>query len=208
MRFNVVLWFLLLALATSTYAAEPKRLTHDGRMKFNPSFINENEIGFVDFEKPTLTIIKRLNLKDGRVTPLHENVDKQELEPAFWGDGRHSVFHRASGTLQTSLVIRDEKENENIELPPRVRFQRVSLPGVFSGRDAHRFLVCRRGSAEPLHSESQRRQGSQAADEADSNQQLAGFFARRKTHRVWFNTRRKLRAVLHEIRRDRRCASD
>jgi WD40 repeat protein len=102
MRLNVVPCFLLLALATSASSAEPKRLTHDGRMKFNPSFINQNEIGFVDYEKPTLTIIKRLDLKDGRVTPLHENVDKQELEPAFWGDGRYSAFHRASGTLQTS----------------------------------------------------------------------------------------------------------
>ena len=123
-----LLCFLLLALATSTSAVEPTRLTHDGRMKFSPSFINQNEIGFVDFEKPTLTIIKRLNLKDGRVTPLHENVDKQELEPAFWGDGRHSVFHRASGTLQTSLVIRDEKENENIELPPGSGFSGYRCP--------------------------------------------------------------------------------
>ena len=78
--------------------------------------------------KPTLTIIKRLDLKDGRVTPLHENVDKQELEPAFWGDGRHSAFHRASGTLQTSLVIRDEKENENIELPPGAGFSGYRCP--------------------------------------------------------------------------------
>ena len=118
----------MLAVTTSASAAEPKRLTSDGRMKFSPSFINQDEIGFVDFEKPTLTVIKRLNLKDGSVTPLHEGVDKQELEPAFWGDGRHSVFHRASGTLQTSLVIRDEKENENIELPPGSGFSGYRCP--------------------------------------------------------------------------------
>jgi len=109
-------------------AAEPKRLTHDGRIKFTPSFLNEDEIGFVDFEKPTLTIIKRLNLKDGTVTPLHENVDKQELEPAFSGDGRHCVFHRASGTLQTSLVIRDEQENEDIVIPPGAGFSGYRSP--------------------------------------------------------------------------------
>jgi tol-pal system beta propeller repeat protein TolB len=119
-------WGLLLANTAS--AAEPKRLTHDGRIKFSPSFLNEDEIGFVDFEKPTLTIIKRLNLKDGSVTPLHENVDKQELEPAFSGDGRHSVFLRASGTLQTSLVIRDEQENEDIVIPPGAGFSGYRSP--------------------------------------------------------------------------------
>jgi dipeptidyl aminopeptidase/acylaminoacyl peptidase len=119
---------LMIPLCASASAAEPKRLTHDGRIKFSPSFLNEDEIGFVDFEKPTLTIIKRLNLKDGSVTPLHQNVDKQELEPAFSGDGRHSVFHRASGTLQTSLVIRDEQENEDIVIPPGAGFSGYRSP--------------------------------------------------------------------------------
>ena len=130
-RLGVGVRALCLAIVVSSTpcrAAEPQRLTDDGRMKFSPTFLNEEEIGFVDFEKPTLTIIKRLSLKDGRVTPLHKNVDKQELEPAFHGDGEHCVFHRASGTLQTSLIIRDEKQDEEIVVPPGSGFSGYRCP--------------------------------------------------------------------------------
>ena len=113
---------VLCLLASATVAAEPQRLTTDGRIKFSPSFINADEIGYVDFEKPTLTVIKRLKLADLSITQLHKGVDKQELEPSFSADGRHCVYIRTFGGVQTGIIIRDEEADANVEIPPENGF--------------------------------------------------------------------------------------
>lgn len=120
-RVFIVGWIAAVAIA-ATFAGEPVRLTTDGRVKFTPYFMNSGEVVYVDFEKPELTIIKRLKLSDLSVAPLHKNVDKQELEPAFSRDGQHCVFVRATGTLSTGVVIRDEKNEADIEIPPEPGF--------------------------------------------------------------------------------------
>jgi len=93
--------------------------------------MNANEIGYVDFEQPTLTVIKRLTLSDLNTTPLHKNVDRQELEPDFTADGGRSVYIRTFGGVQTGIIIRDEKASQNVEIPPENGFCGYRSP-VFS----------------------------------------------------------------------------
>jgi len=93
--------------------------------------MNKNEIGYVDYEQPTLTVIKRLSLSDLSVTQLHENVDKQELEPRFSAGGQRCVYIRTFGGVQTGVVIRDEKAKTNVEIPPEPGFCGYRSP-VFS----------------------------------------------------------------------------
>lgn len=117
MSARCALVILCLTLSTAS-AAEPQRLTTDGRIKYSPAFIDATELVYVDLNKPELTILQRLKLADGTVTPLHPNAKAQELEPAFSRDGRWCAYLEAIGTLSVKLVVRDERGNTQAEVPP------------------------------------------------------------------------------------------
>ena len=137
----VVFAAMLLAVWSGTksvVAGEPQRLTSDGRIKFTPVFLDADSVAYVDFEKPELTVIKRLKLSDGVVTPLHAKADTQELEPAFFSGGDRCVFLRARGTLSVGMVIRDETSGKDIEVPPENGFCGFRCP-TFS-RDGKRVV--------------------------------------------------------------------
>ena len=140
-RLAVVFAAMLLAVWSSTQslpAGEPRRLTNDGRIKFTPVFLDADTLAYVDFEKPELTVIKRIKLSDGVVTPLHAKADTQELEPAFFAGGNRCVYLRARGTLSVSMVIRDETNGSRIEVPPENGFCGFRCP-TFS-RDGKRVV--------------------------------------------------------------------
>jgi TolB protein len=137
-RIGLACLMLFIACGTIARAAEPRRLTTDGRRKFSPTFVNAKELVFVDLEKPELSTIRRMQLSDLSVQPLHAKTNAQELEPAFSPDGQYCVFLRATGTLSVSLVIRNEKENEEALLPPGNGFCGFRSP-AFS-RDGKRVI--------------------------------------------------------------------
>jgi len=118
-----VAFTLSIGIGTSSLsAADPLRLTRDGRIKFTPAFLNADCVAYVDLEKPELTIIKRLTLSNGVITALHAKAATQELEPAFFSGGDHCAFLKTRGALSVGLVIRDETNNRNIEIPPESGF--------------------------------------------------------------------------------------
>ncbi|MEO1995826.1 MAG: hypothetical protein ABGZ17_11190, partial [Planctomycetaceae bacterium] len=122
----------------SLVAEEPRRLTSDGRIKFTPVFLDRDSLAYVDFEKPELTVIKRLKLTDNSTSQLHPKANTQELEPAFFSGGDRCVFLRARGTLSVGMVIRDETSGRDIEVPPENGFCGFRCP-TFS-RDGKRVV--------------------------------------------------------------------
>ena len=111
--------------------AEPQRLTYDGRIKMGPTFLDDEELIFVDLAKPELTSILRMNLRDGTIEPLHTDAKSQELEPAFSDDGVYCVFLRARGALSVELVIRNEREKTEAIVPPANGFCGFRTPAFF-----------------------------------------------------------------------------
>src|SRR5436190_18908449 len=81
-------------------AAEPVRLTSDGKLKFSPVFFNGcREIVYADLEKPEQYRLQRLNLATRVVEPLHAKAASSEFEPAVSADGRFYAFLRLRGVL-------------------------------------------------------------------------------------------------------------
>ena len=90
-RFQVSVALLVAAaVASPLAAAEPVRLTHAGRMKFTPVFINGGEdLVYVEIEDPRMFRLQRLQLADGAVEPVHKTVSAQEFDPAYSADGKY-----------------------------------------------------------------------------------------------------------------------
>src|SRR5690242_3165018 len=85
----VALAAVIAAVGSNCVAAEPARLTRDGRLKFSPVICNRGrEIVYVELANPTLYRLTRLNLADGSTTPVHAEAQTSEFEPAFSADGK------------------------------------------------------------------------------------------------------------------------
>src|SRR5688572_12964116 len=83
-----VLATILLAIACCTVsAAEPVRLTHDGKLKFAPVFVDAEHVVFAVHETPRQVVLKRLDLATGQEERLHPNVAAHQFDPAFSRDG-------------------------------------------------------------------------------------------------------------------------
>lgn len=120
---------VLLLAALSVGADDAVRLTDDGRLKFTPTFIDEESLAYVDFVKPELTQIQKLRLSDRLVEPLHR-AKAQEFEPAFSPDGRYCAFVQTIGGLSLALVIRDQQTKQDSVLPPGGGFCGYKTPAI------------------------------------------------------------------------------
>ncbi len=126
-----VLAVLFLVAGTSglAAAAEPKRLTKDGRQCFDPVFIKGGEeIVFTLLESATQTSLMRLKLADGGVERLHPQANTAEFEPAFPADGRFLAFVQSQGNLNLKLVIRDTKAGKDNIFDPGGGFAGMHKP--------------------------------------------------------------------------------
>ena len=100
--------FLLLLPTGTLSAAEPQRLTHDGRQKMDPVFLRGGEeLVFTVLESSTQLSLMRLKLTDGSVERLHPQATTSEFEAAFAPDGQSYTFVRSQGNLNLKLIIRD-----------------------------------------------------------------------------------------------------
>ena len=121
----------LLLLAGSLAAQEPTRLTHDGRMKFTPIFINRGEdLVYVDFEDPKIFRLKKLQISDGTIEPIHKTVSAPEFDPAYSADGKYYRYLKAVGTLSVGLVICSREEQNEIQLAPGSGFSGYRSPAI------------------------------------------------------------------------------
>lgn len=121
---------LFLALSSASLSAgEPIRLTNDGQTKFATSFCHQGEdIVFVAFEQAELYRLKRLNVKQRTVEPLHPLATASEFEPAFSADGRYYVYLRLAGVLRINVVIRDVAAGTEAEVIPSPGFAGMRTP--------------------------------------------------------------------------------
>lgn len=125
-----VLMATTIAIAVPISAAEPIRLTTDGRVKRDPVFLNRQgtELLYVVLERPTQLRLMKLNFADGSSSPLHPNETRSEFEPDVSRDGRFIAFVQNRGNLSLALVIRDLTENKQWEVPPGGGFSGFHSP--------------------------------------------------------------------------------
>ena len=119
------------AMASQLVAVEPVRLTHDGRMKFTPVFINGGEdLVFVEIQDPKLYRLQQLKLAGGAVTPVHKTVSAQEFDPAYSADGKYYAYLKAVGTLSVGMVISSRKQADEVQLAPGQGFSGYRNPAI------------------------------------------------------------------------------
>jgi TolB protein len=108
-----------------------RRLTTDGRQKFDPVFVRGGEeIVFTMLDSPTRTSLMRLKLADGSVERLHKDANTAEFEPAFSPDGRYYCFVQNRGNLNLKLVIRDTTQNKDALFDPGGGFAGMRHPTI------------------------------------------------------------------------------
>ncbi len=122
--------FLILGFGSLLHAAEPQRLSKDGRIMFAPVFVNEHEIVFSVHEAPNLVALKRLNVKDGAQTRVHPAVTAHQFDAAFSRDGRFHCYAMSSNSPQLVLVIQDLKEKQERSFRPREARATVRSPSI------------------------------------------------------------------------------
>ncbi|MEO2021556.1 MAG: hypothetical protein ABGX05_06995 [Pirellulaceae bacterium] len=120
--------FIVMVALQGASAGEPRRLTNDGGIKLTPVFLNADELVYVDFEKPELTTLKRLRMRDLHVDRFHPKAASQELEPAFSPDGKWCTYLKATGTLSVTLMIRNEQGQQEASVSPGGGFSGFRTP--------------------------------------------------------------------------------
>ena len=122
---------VVIVSARPVSAADPVRLTHDGRMKFTPVFINRGEdLVYVDLLNPKMFRLQNLQVSDGEIKPVHETVGSQEFDPAYSADGKYYAYAKAVGTLSVGLVITSRVDKKEVNLAPGQGFSGYRSPAI------------------------------------------------------------------------------
>lgn len=138
---------MCLGATTSTIAAEPLRLTHDGRQKSSPVFRDEGrELVYVDFADPTLFQLRRLVLADGTTELLHPKSTSAEFEPAWSADGENYAHLKLRGVLSISIVVRDKQGVTLSEILPAGGFNGYRSPALSPDHSCLAFACAERGT--------------------------------------------------------------
>lgn len=109
-------------------AAEPLRLTSDGRVKSGPTFLGADAVVYSLLEKPSQLRLMKLSLIAGMAVPIHPSETRNEFEPAVSADGRFLSFVQNRGNLSLALVIEDTTGNLSAEVPPGGGFSGMHCP--------------------------------------------------------------------------------
>lgn len=108
-----------------------RRLTTDGRLKFDPLFIKGGaEIIYTVLDTPTQTSLMRLKMEDLSTERLHPQATTSEFEPAFSADGRYYTFVQNRANLNLKLIIRDALENKDALYDPGGGFAGMRHPTI------------------------------------------------------------------------------
>ena len=122
---------LLAGMASRALAAEPTRLTDDGRLKFSPTFESDGKaIVYLELEKPTLLRLMRLELATKKTTPLHVAPTASEFEPSWSRKSPVYAFAKLKGVLSISICIRNQQTGAEVEIPPAAGFSGLRSPAV------------------------------------------------------------------------------
>ena len=117
--------------APCVLAAEPTRLTGDGRLKFSPTFEPDGKaIVYVELEKPTLLRLMRLELATKKTSPLHAAPTASEFEPSWSRESPVYAFAKLKGVLSIAICIRNQQTGVEVEIPPAAGFSGLRSPAV------------------------------------------------------------------------------
>ena len=111
-------------------AAEPIRLTADGRVKRDPVFSKPDgsELLFAVLERPKQLRLMKLTLADHKIEQLHLDETRSEFEPAVSRDGRYLAFVQNRGNLSLAMVIKDLMTGTQVDIPPGGGFSGMHSP--------------------------------------------------------------------------------
>lgn len=99
---------LLASIAGNLHAAEPQRLTTDGRIKADVSVLpNGQEVLFTVQESATQLSLCKLRLADGAVERVNPTANTSEFEACMSRDGRFLAFVQSRSNLNLKMVIRE-----------------------------------------------------------------------------------------------------
>ena len=134
MKYSRVLLAAVIGLGFGQFliAAEPVRLTTDGRVKRDPVFSKPDgsELLFVVLDRPKQLRLMKLTLSSRRVEPLHPDETRSEFEPAVSRDGRFLAFVQNRGNLSLALVIKDLMTGTQSDVPPGGGFSGMHSPAI------------------------------------------------------------------------------
>lgn len=121
-----------LCLGQLLSAAEPTRLTTDGRVKRDPVFLKPDgsELLFTVLDRPKQLRLMKLTLTNNRVESLHPDETRSEFEPTVSRDGRFLAFVQNRGNLSLALVIQDLMTGMQTEVPPGGGFSGMHSPTI------------------------------------------------------------------------------
>lgn len=113
-------------------AAEPIRLTTDGRVKRDPVFSKPDgsELLFVVLDRPKQLRLMKLTLASGKAESLHPDETRSEFEPAVSRDGRFLAFVQNRGNLSLAMVIKDLMAGTQADVPPGGGFSGMHSPAI------------------------------------------------------------------------------
>ena len=119
-RLSLLLAALLISgLNQFSHAAEPVRLTTDGKMKQDLCFTHDTqELIYSVLKTPQLIKLQRLNLESGNVEDFHTSANTNEIYIDFAKDMKHYAYIRNDGNLHTSLQVQDVEKGEVYSLNP------------------------------------------------------------------------------------------
>ncbi|HET6882888.1 MAG TPA: hypothetical protein VFI31_22155 [Pirellulales bacterium] len=127
-------------------AAEPTRLTDDGRLKMDPVFVNDGAaVVFTVLETPTQTSLVRLQLADGRQERLHPKATTAEFEATFSADDRYCAYVQSRGNLSLRLVIDDTRDDKQYFFEPGGGFSGMRHPSISAAAGRVVFSIPRAG---------------------------------------------------------------
>ena len=146
--------FTLLLCVTVTFAAEPVRLTQDGRQKSSPVFRDEGrELVYVDFADATLFQLRRLVLADLTSELLHSKSTTAEFEPSIAVDGETYAHLKLRGVLSISIVVRDKQGTILHEIMPGPGFSGYRSPALAPDHSRILFSYAERGTQQIFSSQ-------------------------------------------------------
>ncbi|MBX9788897.1 MAG: hypothetical protein K2Y37_08260 [Pirellulales bacterium] len=100
-------------------AAEPARVTHDGRLKRDLRIVeNGRAVVYAVVESQTMTSLMHVELPAGTPTRLHPMAATSQIEAAFSPDGRFRAWVEFRGVTNVKLLLRDMLENREALFDP------------------------------------------------------------------------------------------
>ena len=100
-------------------AAEPVRLTHDGRLKRDARFVRGgSQVIYSAVESPIVVRLMRLDLASGQTTPVYPQAATSQFESAFSPDDRYHAFVEFRGVTNVKMLIRDTRDGGDVLVDP------------------------------------------------------------------------------------------